>query len=161
MQPHVVRRPRLRELAGRVVERDFPRGSERRLIRLARSAQSALRDGRVRIARRRLRRFSAAALVGLGVTVARRDAADLRYHSRSIRSDLRIERLPPRIRALATAPGVRRALREHAQRARAALRRGRPAAARRELLALARAARRVRGARRVGALARGLAVQLR
>ena len=105
VQPHVVRRPRLRELAGRVVERDFPPGSERRLIRLARSAQSALRDGRVRIARRKLRRFSAAALVGLGVAVTRRDAADLRHHSRSIRSDLRIERLPRRIRALDTAAG--------------------------------------------------------
>ena len=83
----------------------FPRRSERRLIRLARSAQTA----RCATARcgspgaccggSRPPRWSASAS-----TVLRRDAADLRYHSRSIRSDLRIERLPRRIRALGAAP---------------------------------------------------------
>ena len=157
VRPRVVERPRLRALARRVRERGLDAPAEPRLVRLAQAADGALRAGQVRRARRILRDFSAAALVGLGTTMLRRDAAELRYLSRTIRRDLRIERLPRLIRALGAPP----ALTGPAQRARAALRRGRPAAARRELLALARAAGRVRGARRVGALARGLAVQLR
>ena len=157
VRPRVVERPRLRALARRVRERGLDAPAEPRLVRLAQAADGALRAGQVRRARGILRDFSAAALVGLGTTMLRRDAAELRYLSRTIRRDLRIERLPRLIRALGAPP----ALTGPAQRARAALRRGRPAAARRELLALARAAGRVRGARRVGALARGLAVQLR
>ena len=157
MRPRVVERPRLRALARRVRERGLDAPAEPRLVRLAQAADGALRAGQVRRARRILRDFSAAALGGLGTTMLRRDAGELRYLSRTIRRDLRIERLPRLIRALGAPPAltVRRSARG---RCCAAGGRRRPGAS------CSRSpgrAGRVRGARRVGALARGLAVQLR
>jgi hypothetical protein len=150
VRPHRVVRPRLRDLPARVRERSYPRRARRKLVRIARRSNTALRRGSLAGARRKLGRFVAVAGRGRGRTVAARDVAALRFDARRIRADLRIgklQRVTPR------------ALRGNVTAARRAIRARQFAKARRHLRRVARRAR--ADAPRAAVRARRLELQLR